>query len=332
MKTRNINSLHVWQNVRALTRELFTVILSLNLCSVTLAQENFGDPVVYPNLQATVYGVVTIDDQPAETGDVVGFFVGSELRFKGPVVVSDGKAYVLGLMNAAGGSEIFTFKVYDNSANAVYPVPDISLAAAPGAEIGPDPLFEIKASSGLGIEEQLVLMTAARDAAIEERDARPTQAALDMAVAEARAAGQSDVTTDPAKYDLVTQASYNAIVTERDARFVDTDGDGLTDVKEVELETDATIETRFYLQAAYDSAIIQYLSEGRKAGQSDVTENPANFDLTTVEAYNAVVAERDARPTQAAYEAVITERDTNLATYTTALAAKEEVIGDLNES
>ncbi|MDC0321095.1 hypothetical protein OAL53_04375, partial [Akkermansiaceae bacterium] len=386
--------------------------------------------MVYPNLSATVYGVVTIDDQPAETGDVVGFFVGSELRFKGPVVVSDGKAYVLGLMNAAGGPEIFTFKVYDDSANAVYPVPDISLGAGPGSIAGPDPLFEIKASSGLGIEERLAQMTAARDAAIEERDARPTQAAYDAIVEERDArfvdtdgdgitdvkegvlgsdtaeanvfylkdaydlanaqsvlAGKNEVVADPGSFGLITDAQYQAIVAERDARFVDTDGDGLTDVKEGELETDLAFETRFYLQAAYDSAIIQYLSEGRKAGQSDVTGNPSDFDLTTIEAYNTVVAERDANlvtytaaltekdgvigglnesitekvgaiatlnesiaKKDGDYAALVTERDTdlatyttaltakdgvidaNLATYTTALAAKDGVIGDLNES
>ncbi len=80
-------------------------------------------------------------------------------------------------------------------------------------------------------------------------------------------------------------------------------------MKEDELETDATIETSFYLQAAYDSAVAASNSEGRQAGRADVTGNPANFDLTTVGAYNTVVAERDARPTQAVYEAVITERN-----------------------
>ncbi|MDA7658396.1 hypothetical protein N8694_01575, partial [bacterium] len=164
LKTRNINPLFGWRSARALAKALFTVVLSLNLCSVTLAQEDFGDPVIYANNTATVYGVVTINGQPAELGDVVGFFVGSELRFKGPVVVSGGKAYVTGLMNAAGGNEVFTFKVYDDSAKAVYPVPDISLTVGPGSTTGPTPLFEIKASSGPGLEEQLAQMTAARDA------------------------------------------------------------------------------------------------------------------------------------------------------------------------
>jgi hypothetical protein len=40
----------------------------------SVTAENFGDAVIYANSSATVYGVVTINDQPAEAGDVVGFF------------------------------------------------------------------------------------------------------------------------------------------------------------------------------------------------------------------------------------------------------------------
>ncbi|MDA7639660.1 hypothetical protein N8686_03600, partial [Akkermansiaceae bacterium] len=310
LKTRNINPLFGWRSARALAKALFTVVLSLNLCSVTLAQEDFGDPVIYANNTATVYGVVTINGQPAELGDVVGFFVGSELRFKGPVVVSGGKAYVTGLMNAAGGNEVFTFKVYDDSAKAVYPVPDISLTVGPGSTTGPTPLFEIKASSGPGLEEQLAQMTAARDAAIAERDARPTQAALAAAVVESRAAGQGDVTTDPAKYNLTTSETYDAVVAERDARFVDTDADGLTDIKETELETDPANETTFYLTGAYDDAVASAIVKGR----GEVTSNPQNFDLISTSAYAAVEAERDARFADADGDGLTDLKETELQT------------------
>ena len=141
MTTISTNPLVAWPSARALAKALFTVVLSLNLCSVALAQENFGDPVIYPNNSATVYGVVTINGQPAEAGDIVGFFVGTELRFKGPVVISGGAAYVTGLMNAAGGDEAFTFKVYDDRAKLVYPVPGISLTVGPGSTPGPTSFF-----------------------------------------------------------------------------------------------------------------------------------------------------------------------------------------------
>ena len=109
------------------------------------------------------------------------------------------------------------------------------------------------------LEAQLAQMTEERDAAITERDARPT--ADQLAVVEA----------------------------ERDARFVDTDKDGITDVKEAKLETDSAEETVFYLQGAYDSAV----AASRLAGRGDVTADPATFALTTLAAYNGMVAEKD---------------------------------------
>ena len=155
------------------------------------------------------------------------------------------------------------------------------------------------------------------------------QGAYDIAVAtsnsQGRQTGRSDVTGNPGVYDLTTveaydavvaerdarptKTTYDAIVADRDARFVDTDGDGLTDLKEIELETDTTIETSFYLQGAYDNAVSASNSEGRQAGRTDVTGNPGIYNLTTVESYNMVVAERDARPTQTAYDAIVEERD-----------------------
>lgn len=109
------------------------------------------------------------------------------------------------------------------------------------------------------LEAQLAQMTAERDAAIAERDARPTADQLAVVVAE------------------------------RDARFFDTDEDGLTNVREAELETDSAEETIFYLKGAYDSAI----AASRLAGQGDVTTDPATFALTTFAAYNGMVIQKD---------------------------------------
>ena len=55
-----------------------------------------------------------------------------------------------------------------------------------------------------------------RDAAITERDARPTQVDYNAAVLTAHTNGRADVTGDPASYSLVTQASYDAVVAQRD--------------------------------------------------------------------------------------------------------------------
>ena len=158
-------------------------------------------------------------------------------------------------------------------------------------------------------------------AAIAERDARPTQEA------------------------------YNAIVAERDARFADADGDGLTDVIEAELQSDAAEATSFYLAEAYNEAVISALVQGR----NEVTGNPQDFDLIASATYEALVTERDTNlasytaslaekdgvilglndsiaEKEAAYALVVAERDTNLASYTASLAEKDGVILGLNDS
>ncbi|MDA7900676.1 thrombospondin type 3 repeat-containing protein [Akkermansiaceae bacterium] len=129
---------------------------------------------------------------------------------------------------------------------------------------------------------------------VAERDARPTLAAYDTAVADSRAAGQADVTTAPASYSLTTQASYDTVVAERDARFADTDGDGLTDVREIELETDPDVSTLYYLTV--DPDFEASMSFSREAGREDVIQSPHVYGLTTKSLYESVVAQRDARP------------------------------------
>ena len=118
-------------------------------------------------------------------------------------------------------------------------------------------------------------------------------AEFERAVASARAAGRNDVILDPLSYGLISVLTYEGVVAERDARFVDTDKDGLTDVKEAELETDKDKLTPFYLQDAYDLGIELARFEGR----SDVTNSPNDFSLISRAEYNVVVAERDARLT-----------------------------------
>ncbi len=125
------------------------------------------------------------------------------------------------------------------------------------------------------------------------------------AVAAARQTGRNDVVVFPFGYGLVALEEYNRVLAERDERFSDSDGDGLTDFKESELKTNQSLETVFYLRSAYTTAI----TEARQLGRNDILESPQNFDLTTKDAFNKVLAERDARPTAEAYAALLTERD-----------------------
>ena len=117
---------------------------------------------------------------------------------------------------------------------------------------------------------------------------------FETAVASARATGQNDVILDPLSYDLVLSSTYEAVIAERDARFIDSDEDGLTDVKEAELESNNNELTLFYLQDAYELGI----ESARFEGRTDVTNNPNAYSLISDAQYNLVVAQRDARPTQ----------------------------------
>ncbi|MDA7666564.1 hypothetical protein N8652_02880, partial [bacterium] len=56
---------------------------------------------------------------------------------------------------------------------------------------------------------------------------------------------------------------------------------------------DALALANVELQQSYDAAV----ASSRQAGRDEVILNPANYGLTTREAYNVVAAERDARPT-----------------------------------
>jgi hypothetical protein len=125
------------------------------------------------------------------------------------------------------------------------------------------------------------------------------------AVAASRQTGRNDVVVFPFRYGLVALEEYNKVVAERDERFSDSDGDGLTDLKEAELDTNSEQETSFYLQSVFETAVLTAQVEGRNA----VTNNPANYNLTSQTLYNAVVAQRDARPTQEAYQDVVEQRD-----------------------
>ncbi|MDB4809520.1 hypothetical protein OAH21_02325, partial [bacterium] len=147
------------------------------------------------------------------------------------------------------------------------------------------------------------------------------QDAYELANSQSRQSGRDEVTGDPAAFDLVTAAQHLAVVADRDSRFIDTDGDGLTDVKEAELQTNSQESTAFYLQSAYDFANEQSL----QAGRDEVTSDPATYNLFTVAQYLAVVNERDARPTKQAYDAVVAQRDARptAEAYDTAIAERD---------
>ncbi|MCD4819883.1 MAG: choice-of-anchor D domain-containing protein [Candidatus Cloacimonetes bacterium] len=94
-----------------------TVNVTLNVTNTT--NEPDWQPVVYPNNSATLYGILTIDGNPAGAGDKVGAFVGGECRSLGYTQVNEGTAYITLVINVASNGEIVTFEVYDVSEDLV---------------------------------------------------------------------------------------------------------------------------------------------------------------------------------------------------------------------
>ena len=98
--------------------------------------ESFGDVVVYPNNSATLVGQVTIEGEVAGIGDVVAIYVGSELRGKQEVIINGGVAWVNAQVNAAGGDETISFKVYDASTGVTHEKSRTSAVITTGGIVG----------------------------------------------------------------------------------------------------------------------------------------------------------------------------------------------------
>jgi hypothetical protein len=98
--------------------------------------ESFGDVVIYANNSTTLIGQVTIKGEVAEIGDLVAIYVGSELRSKQEVTINGGVAWVNAQVNAAGGEETISFKVYDASTGVTHENSPTSAVITTGGTVG----------------------------------------------------------------------------------------------------------------------------------------------------------------------------------------------------
>ena len=96
----------------------------------------FGDVVIYPNNSTALLAQVTIEGEVAGSGDVVAIYVGSELRGKQEVIISGGVAWVSAQVNAAGGDETISFKVYDASTGVTHEKSKTSAVITTGGAVG----------------------------------------------------------------------------------------------------------------------------------------------------------------------------------------------------
>jgi len=120
--------------------------------------------------------------------------------------------------------------------------------------------------------------------------------------------GRSDVVDNPQNYNLITLSEYQVVLAERDSRFVDGDGDGLTDQREGELGTNPLEQTVYYLKDSYDAAVLS----ANESGRIEVITNPQFFNLRTEEAYNLVVEQRDSRFLDSDADGITDEKEDEL--------------------
>ena len=111
------------------------------------ASENFGEPVVYPNVQMTILANVLVNGAAAPSGSVVAAFVDGELRAKQEIVSLDGKSIANLTVSVAKNGETIGFKIWNSATGET-----LDFATTVAAESGaapytyPDNLLELSAS------------------------------------------------------------------------------------------------------------------------------------------------------------------------------------------
>ena len=104
--------------------------------SERLLAENFGDPVAYGGKECKIYGSLETLGKYAQTDDVIGVYVGDELRGKISMEAFSEIGFFEGAIAVKADGEVATFKVFDASMGEILEVPDYSVSLESGAEIG----------------------------------------------------------------------------------------------------------------------------------------------------------------------------------------------------
>ncbi len=109
-------------------------------------------PVIYPNNSATVYGLMTIDAQACQSGDLLGAFSDEECRGLTHAQVYNGQTYGILLINMASSTENISFRIYDESLDSVFVVGSV-LTATAGGVFGsyPDALYLLNGTSDVSL-------------------------------------------------------------------------------------------------------------------------------------------------------------------------------------
>ncbi len=117
-------------------KKLIQLISLLLITTAVLSAQPKWSPVIYTN-STTLYGKVSINGVPAQLGDRVGVFVGSECRGVADVVTNLGEGYV-SLLIQGEVTEEASFQIWKQNNDVVYKVVN-KVTTSPGGTIGTPP-------------------------------------------------------------------------------------------------------------------------------------------------------------------------------------------------
>ncbi|MFA6024848.1 MAG: LamG-like jellyroll fold domain-containing protein [Ignavibacteriaceae bacterium] len=119
-------------------KKLIPLIGLIVLFAAVLSAQPQWTPVIYPN-STTLYGKVSVNGIPAQSGDKVGVFVGNECRGVADVVSNLDEGYVTLLIQGEVPEEA-SFKIWKASKNAVY-FASAKVTTNPGGTTGTPPNY-----------------------------------------------------------------------------------------------------------------------------------------------------------------------------------------------
>ena len=104
--------------------------------SIKIENPDFGEPINYFNVNASLIGNITINNTLPISDDILLIYVNGELRGKEIIKINSGKGWVNTKIFTSNYFEVIQFKVYQKLTSLIFNVPDLQLILKPGEIFG----------------------------------------------------------------------------------------------------------------------------------------------------------------------------------------------------
>lgn len=118
LESKIVDSLNDLNNIFCQKTKLIDYAVKVKNC--------FGNPVKTENIYGTILGIANINGIPANSNDIILFYVESELRGIDKIKVKDGKAWFNIKISTRCYNEAITFRIYQSSTELIYEVDKVS--------------------------------------------------------------------------------------------------------------------------------------------------------------------------------------------------------------